>query len=70
MADIWNACQVKINGDLKEEVYVEQPPGFEISEQNMVWRLRKALNGLKQAPKAWCDKIDVFFLSSVSVLLC
>ena len=53
-----------LNGDLKEEVYVEQPPGFEISEQkNMVYRLHKALYGLKQAPKAWDDKIDTFFLS-------
>ena len=53
-----------LNGDLKEEVYVEQPPGFEISEQkDMVYRLHKALYGLKQAPKAWHDKIDTFFLS-------
>ena len=53
-----------LNGDLKEEVYVEQPPGFEILEQqNMVYRLHKALYGLKQAPKAWHDKIDTFFHS-------
>jgi hypothetical protein len=41
-----------LNGDLKEEVYVEQPPGFELSNQeHMVYRSHKALYGLKQAPK-------------------
>ena len=60
-----------LNGDLKEEVYVEQPPGFEISEQKgMVYRLHKALYGLKQAPKAWHDKTDAFFLSLGLALLC
>ena len=43
-----------LNDDLKEKVYVEQPPGFEISKQkDKVYRLHKALYGLKQAPKAW-----------------
>ncbi|GJT70198.1 retrovirus-related pol polyprotein from transposon TNT 1-94 [Tanacetum coccineum] len=42
-----------MNGKLKEEVYVKQPPGFESSEfPNYVCKLDKALYGLKQAPKA------------------
>ena len=50
--------------DLKEEAYVEEPPGSDISEQNtMVYRLHKASYGLKQAPKAWYDKIDAFIFS-------
>ena len=49
-----------LNGDLKEEVYVEQLPGFQ-QGKNMVYRLKKALYGLKQAPRAWNDKIDAFF---------
>ena len=49
-----------LNGDLKEEVYVEQPPGFQ-QGKNMVYRLEKALYGLKQAPRAWNTKIDAFF---------
>jgi hypothetical protein len=42
-----------LNGELKEEVYVEQPQGFVIQgEEEKVYKLRKALYGLKQAPRA------------------
>jgi hypothetical protein len=41
-----------LNGPIKEEVYVEQPPGFEDSEYpNHVYKLSKVLYGLKQAPR-------------------
>ena len=51
-----------LNGELKEEVYVSQPEGFEINgKQEKVYRLRKALYGLKQAPRAWYSKIDAYF---------
>jgi hypothetical protein len=44
------------NGPIKEEVYVEQPPGFKDSEYpNYVYKLSKVLYGLKQAPRAWYE---------------
>jgi hypothetical protein len=48
-----------LNGDLLEEVYVEQPPGFVVDgEERKVLRLNKALYGLRQAPRAWNAKLD------------
>jgi cell wall-associated NlpC family hydrolase len=42
-----------LNGDLAEEIYVEQPPGYRLGKPGQVIRLSKALYGLKQAPRAW-----------------
>ena len=51
-----------VNGDMKEEMFVEQPPRFQKPHSNgKVNRLKKALYGLKQAPCAWNKKIDAFF---------
>ncbi|GJY31869.1 retrovirus-related pol polyprotein from transposon TNT 1-94 [Tanacetum coccineum] len=50
-----------LNGKLKEEVYVKQPPGFESNEfPNHVWKLDKALYRLKQAPRAWYETLSTF----------
>ncbi|KAJ9566359.1 LOW QUALITY PROTEIN: hypothetical protein OSB04_002325 [Centaurea solstitialis] len=53
-----------LNGNLKEEMYVKQPPGF-YSEKypNHVFFLDKALYGLKQAPRAWYERLSNFLLS-------
>jgi hypothetical protein len=45
-----------LNGPIKEEMYVEQPPGFKSEEHpNHVYKLHKALYRLKQAPRAWYE---------------
>ncbi|GAU38465.1 hypothetical protein TSUD_151880 [Trifolium subterraneum] len=52
-----------LNGPLKEDVYVKQPPGFELKgEEDMVLKLNKVLYGLKQAPRAWNKRIDQFLV--------
>ena len=53
-----------LNGDLNEEIYMEQPEGFSAPGQEMkVCRLVKSLYGLKQAPKQWHEKFDNVMLS-------
>jgi hypothetical protein len=52
-----------LNGPISEEVYVEQPPGFEDPQfPNHVYKLHKALYGLKQAPRAWYECLKEFLL--------
>jgi hypothetical protein len=54
-----------LNGALQEEVYVDQPPGFEDSRfPNHVYKLHKALYGLKQAPRAWYECLKDFLLKN------
>ena len=50
-----------LNGYLNEEVYVEQPKGFvDPNLPDHVYKLRKALYGLIQAPKAWYERLTKF----------
>ncbi|KAL4379170.1 hypothetical protein GQ457_02G022950 [Hibiscus cannabinus] len=54
-----------LNGFLEEEVYVQQPIGYEVKGEEMkVYKLKKALYGLKQAPRAWYERIDSHFSKS------
>jgi hypothetical protein len=53
-----------LNGVIEEEVYIEQPQGFEVEDRKThVCRLKKALYGLKQAPRVWYGRIDSFLTS-------
>eukprot|EP00253_Pinus_taeda_P015588 PITA_15588 len=50
-----------LNGDLEEEVYIEQPDGVILrNDAKLVCRLRKDLYGLKQAPRAWYSHLDKY----------
>lgn len=45
-----------LNGDLKEEVYLKPPQGYDPGD-GKVWRLRKTLYGLRQSPQCWHEKL-------------
>jgi len=62
----WKVHQINVksaflNRDLQEEVYMTQPPGFEIEgKEHKVYKLIKALYGLKQDPRASYANIDEY----------
>jgi hypothetical protein len=54
-----------LNGPIKEEVYVEQPTGFEDCEYpSHAYKLSKALYVLKQAPIAWYECLRDFLITN------
>jgi hypothetical protein len=54
-----------LNGPIKDDVYVEQPPTFENDRYpDHVYKLSKVLYGLKQAPRAWFECIKDFHFSN------
>ena len=56
---------VFLNGEVEQEVYIEQPEGFVIHDKRShVCKLKKALYGLKQAPRAWYNRIDTYLIQS------
>ncbi|GJX66033.1 retrovirus-related pol polyprotein from transposon TNT 1-94 [Tanacetum coccineum] len=55
-----------LNGPLKEEVYVNQPYGFvDPHHPDKVYRLKKELYGIKQAPGAWYDELSNFLVDDI-----
>lgn len=66
----WPLRQLDVNnaflqGTLKDEVYMVQPPGFINKDNpNAVCRLRKAIYGLKQAPRAWYTELKQFLMQA------
>lgn len=54
----WEVHHVDVNtmffhGPLEEQVYMRQPPGFNVGNPNTVWRLVKSVNGMQQAGREW-----------------
>ena len=57
-----DAKTVFLNGIIEEEVYIEQPKGFQIFGSELhVCQLKRELYGLKQAPRAWYTHIGSYF---------
>jgi hypothetical protein len=54
-----------LNGPIKEEVYVEQPPGFEDCEYHTdIYKLSKTLYRFKQAPRGWYECLRDFLIAN------
>ena len=54
-----------LNGDLDEEIYMDQPEEFIVSgQEDKVCKLNKSLYGLRQAPKQWHEKFDTCLLEN------
>ena len=53
-----------LNGDLYEDIYMEQPNGFmQQCKRGLVSNLKKSLYGMKQSPRKWYKKFDSFMVS-------
>ena len=48
-----------LNGELKEELYMKQPEGYEVKgKENLICRLKRSIYGLKQSPRCWNSVLD------------
>jgi histone deacetylase 1/2 len=54
--------QAFLNGHLQEEVYIQQPEGFQDGTPRVL-KLKKSLYGLKQAPRAWHETLKAALLN-------
>lgn len=64
----WNIFQLDVksaflHGELREDVYIEQPKGYvKKGKEHNIYKLHKALYGLRQAPRAWFSRIESHFV--------
>ena len=59
-----------LNAKLKEDIYMEQPEGFASKDRSMVFKLKKAIYGIKQAPNEWNSEINLFLLNILKFNRC
>ena len=66
----WKVYQMDVksaflNGILEEEIYVQQRPGYEVEgKEDKIYRLKKVLYRLKQAPRAWYSRIYSYMIKN------
>ena len=54
-----------LNDFIEKEVYIKQPPGFvDPTHPNFIFKLEKALYSLKQARRAWYERLSSFLISN------
>ena len=54
-----------LHGELEEHIYMHQPKGFIIlGKKNLVCLLNKSFYGLKQSPKKWYKRLDIFMIGN------
>ncbi|MCH83140.1 copia-type polyprotein, partial [Trifolium medium] len=71
---VWNVFQLDVksaflHGDLVEEVYIDQPSGYIKGGADKVYRLKKALYGLRQAPRACLYVDDLIYTSNDTAMM-
>ena len=49
-----------LNAELKEDVYINAPPGTPVLPKGFVYKLQRALYGLKQSPREWNNTLNQF----------
>lgn len=62
----WNIDQLDVksaflHGELMEDIYVNQPLGYDKGGREKFYKMRKALYGLRQALRVWYSKIETYF---------
>nr|GEV73848.1 retrotransposon protein, putative, Ty1-copia subclass [Tanacetum cinerariifolium] len=53
-----------LHGNLEETIYMRQPPSFEEEKSNKVCLLKKSFYALKQSPRQWYKRFDVYMISN------
>ena len=56
-----------VNASLKEDVFMEPPEGYPHPDNpDMIWKLKKAIYGLKQSPRDWYDHLITWMMKPIN----